>query len=384
MCGLVGMAGNIMPVHERMMKDLLFFDLIRGSDSTGIAAVAYNTDYVTCYKAAVDGLTFLDLKKTSAIFYGKSRVFIGHNRAATKGRVTTANAHPFQHGHITGAHNGTLQRYHALPKANDFEVDSEALIYAMSILPLKEALEKIKGAYALTWWNGKDNTLNLLRNEERPLHLTYTTKGDVVMWASEAWMLTAAAAHNKVDIKEIVSLPVDTLFTYTLPEKTEGQLEPSKEGLHPPKPPLLQYTPRPYDLDKPVSFKIKYIGAGATVYGEAEGDAMVTVKMKCPDAHTASSWMKAGKGKVITASKLYAFSTSPYGKDDVLHVLPEDCHIEEETQGRKPHKRHIYKECAWCGDYITWRDKKVVVLDGSNAVCGHCAESTDVKQYMRG
>src|SRR3546814_12623264 len=37
-----------------------------------------------------------------------SKAFIGHNRAATLGKVNGLNAHPFRYDNIMGAHNGTL------------------------------------------------------------------------------------------------------------------------------------------------------------------------------------------------------------------------------------------------------------------------------------
>ena len=39
MCGLVGMAGDILQKHEEMFKEMLIYDSIRGFHSTGVAFI---------------------------------------------------------------------------------------------------------------------------------------------------------------------------------------------------------------------------------------------------------------------------------------------------------------------------------------------------------
>ena len=42
MCGIVSVFGSVAIAHEKMFKDMLVFDQVRGHHSTGVAAVAKN------------------------------------------------------------------------------------------------------------------------------------------------------------------------------------------------------------------------------------------------------------------------------------------------------------------------------------------------------
>src|SRR3546814_15559864 len=108
---------------------MLQVDVIRGMDSTGVAAVRKK-------HIAVVKDTLLPQYLMSTKQYDKhidnldNFCLIGHNRFATKGKVDATNAHPFKHGHITLAHNGTLRSMWDLPDHANFQTDSEAITYA--------------------------------------------------------------------------------------------------------------------------------------------------------------------------------------------------------------------------------------------------------------
>ncbi|MSE24831.1 hypothetical protein GKC32_10305, partial [Lactobacillus curvatus] len=72
-------------------------------------------------------------------------VLMGHNRWATKGKINERNAHPFEHDHIIGAHNGTLRNQHLLPNHLDFEVDSDNIFHAMSTIGVDATIAKTSG-----------------------------------------------------------------------------------------------------------------------------------------------------------------------------------------------------------------------------------------------
>lgn len=204
MCGLVGVAGLLGLKDEATIKRLLLFDYLRGADATGLASIRDNGE-IKIAKLATDPITFFDFPAFKQTLNGhQSRVFIGHNRAATRGEKTHFNAHPFHYGNIVGAHNGTLdqQSWNRLEDklGESFNVDSQALICAIDRLGIKEAIglctngkDYQTGAWSLVWYNQVEGSLNFLRNEHRPMWYSYAEDFKELYWASEWWMIEAAA-----------------------------------------------------------------------------------------------------------------------------------------------------------------------------------------------
>lgn len=208
MCGLVGIAGDLAHRHELFMKRLLLLDFFRGTDSTGLAAIRADKSTALA-KAAVNPITFFDMKSFDKALDGwKSTAFIGHNRAATLGKVNDANAHPYQFGNITGAHNGTLDKATwqrlELEAGVDTDTDSAAVFACIdaigidgTIALMENGRSHMTGAWALTWYDKANNTINFLRNEHRPLWFGFNKKLDELYWASEWPMLNAAGQMTK-------------------------------------------------------------------------------------------------------------------------------------------------------------------------------------------
>lgn len=231
MCGLVGIASpNLNNYDVKMFNDMLLWDVVRGKHSTGVCAVdKYGTAAV--YKRALASPDFIQLKAYEQLSSNASQLLMGHNRYATCGAKDDNNAHPFQHGHITLVHNGTLTvRTVHQDKTKTFGTDSESICYALFENDnWIDTLERIEGAYALIWHDSRDNTLHFARNNERTLYLGWA--GTDLVWSSLRSILTLAGEHHKTKMKDIELLPVGKHVTLDLDDYknyTEEDFTPKK------------------------------------------------------------------------------------------------------------------------------------------------------------
>lgn len=213
MCGIVGII-NKRPTRGfnqkdlDLMKTLLLLDTMRGWDSTGIFAVDSEGD-IEIFKDAITGGEMV--KSTEFTEAGRNMVrrgfaMIGHNRAATRGVVNDKNAHPFWYDNtVVMVHNGTFIGDHK--KHADVEVDSEALCHLLGShepSDVENVFNKIHAAYACVWYDNRDCSINLIRNDQRPLH--FYDAGHAWYISSEKSILSFAMArndikHNHEDIK---------------------------------------------------------------------------------------------------------------------------------------------------------------------------------------
>lgn len=261
MCGLVGMASALKYSDEKTFKTLLLLDYFRGQDSTGFAAIRKD-GAVETLKVADDPIILFNHGDFDQTLLGTlDAIWIGHNRAATIGVTNRANAHPFTAGHITGAHNGTLEKSSfqdiasRLPET--YGTDSETIFAHIAKYGIDETVSRLRGAWALIWYDSNDKTLNMLKNDQRPLYTCEIRRdgGTALLWASEYQMISAAL--KMADVKDelirdqegycFFPLPDDTLHTWALEDLKQGlvvaEVRPLK-GLPPfPKPPAVVTTP---------------------------------------------------------------------------------------------------------------------------------------------
>jgi len=209
------------------LRAAIIADTIRGADGTGLAFVPWDDlgapDYL---KQAVPGPTFLENRRVGSILTNvdKYAVLMGHNRAATKGGVSTKSSHPFAHKHITLCHNGTLTATSGLDLS--FDVDSEAICHAFAEKGAGEVIETLKGAYALQWYDAKEKTYNIARNEDRPLAFAFTPKGEFAFVASEAWMIRELAYKYDITLSKdgVWSLNPGHIITFAVDDPKKKDL----------------------------------------------------------------------------------------------------------------------------------------------------------------
>jgi len=215
LCGIVGIAGSILPAQKHVFTDLLIADAVRGKDSTGVAFC--DGGRVSIHKKFGNPHELMAYRDWSSHLAKINSVLLGHNRWATQGAVNNINAHPFQFNNIVGVHNGTLKNQHLLPDSRLFEVDSENIYHSIDKIGLKETCGKLHGAYALVFYDSKEGSINFVRNKERPLSYCFSEDGKSLFWASESQMLKWALVRNGIKHKKIVNVDVHTHYRFIIP-----------------------------------------------------------------------------------------------------------------------------------------------------------------------
>jgi hypothetical protein len=186
------------------------------------------------YKKAVPGYDFVELPVVDRILtgYEHHKFIIGHNRAATRGSVTAQNAHPFEHGHITGVHNGTLASYKTLVQGQDpfYAVDSEYIFRGMEQRGAEALIPLINGAYNLLWYDSSTDTVHMIRNDERPYYFAKIKDKDLIFGASEMAMLQWILNRNGLQIEDVI-VP-DAMTEYVFDMSDDGDMNAPTEIKH--------------------------------------------------------------------------------------------------------------------------------------------------------
>lgn len=184
---------------------MLELDTVRGPHSTGVMFLpCYEKNEHEVLKKLGTPWEMFQYNQWKPLFNAANNILMGHNRWATTGAINSINAHPFEVGNLVGAHNGTLANQALLDDHLKFNVDSENIYHHMNKNGVSDTVSKLDGAYALSWFNKEEGTINFIRNKERTLFWTRTDDGLTLFWASEQWMLVAALHHANVkhgDIK---------------------------------------------------------------------------------------------------------------------------------------------------------------------------------------
>jgi len=213
MCGIVAYLSQetaFNKKYEDMIRDMIIVDTVRGYDSTGIMYEDPKSTFTL--KKAMPGYDFVQLRQVRKALasYNKGRYFVGHNRAATVGTVDADTAHPFMFDNVTGVHNGTLQgTYRQLVKEHH-AVDSEYIFAGLDQTEnSKDVIKKLQGSFMLLWYDARDDSIHMVRNDQRPFALAQVKGKNTIFGCSEAGMLEWLAARHGIEI-----MPVQEISPY--------------------------------------------------------------------------------------------------------------------------------------------------------------------------
>src|SRR2546422_176733 len=239
MCGIIGYLGerSAAPIIMESLKRLEY----RGYDSAGVAIFNEADGQTSVVKSAAKVDTLVE-RLTEEMPVG--RLGIGHTRWATHGRPTVINAHPHTdcHKQIMVIHNGIIENFAELrkdlqTKGHVFisETDTEVVPHLIEefdkgnlVAAVREALAKLRGAYAMVIFSQRDPDLLIGARLNAPLVvgigdkewfvasditavIPYTKK---VLLLGEGKMVAAgtsyyAALLGKYIIEDLARIPVE-------------------------------------------------------------------------------------------------------------------------------------------------------------------------------
>ena len=182
MCGIVGILGR-QPVADLLVDSLKRLEY-RGYDSAGVATL----EGAHIERRRAEGkLKNLEARLKASPLLG--RVGIGHTRWATHGKPTENNAHPHASGKVAVVHNGIIENFRELRTelekqgaTFDSETDTEVVAHlvnsylAKGFKPqdaVKEALPKLRGAFALAFVFEGEDDLMIGARKGSPLAIGY-------------------------------------------------------------------------------------------------------------------------------------------------------------------------------------------------------------------
>ena len=369
MCGLVGIAGEMFTRDEQVMRSLFLFDYFRGTDSTGLAVLRNNGKDHHVVKMASHPIDLFDSKTfTTALNGNTSQVFLGHNRAATLGKVNGLNAHPFHFGKIIGAHNGTLDKesWARLEEASGVktDVDSAAIFACIDKIGLKKTIDLMEegktareGAWALTFIDMEKGTMNFIRNKHRPLWYAWSDDFRRILWASEFPMIDAATAMCKTDYDLYMNDAEETFFEFAEDTHYEVDLaelrKPSKKA--------------------PMKMKVKKMPGRAPV--EPVQDEFYGYGSGCGYMGNGAPWKdQSSTTQSRGGSNTSSTSSSKEETPSVIDIVGSEKYPYGNYFDKTDFDSIAGRGCGWCGADLVYGERGCTILERADVIlCPKCS-----------
>ena len=402
MCGIAGVfSHNYGKIESTIFAELMHLSVLRGEDSTGIAAiqkeVGGDNPYSTVVlKDAVPSPVFMyldqDVQETIYEKLGLKAGLFGHCRFATKGTISAKNAHPFRFSKITGVHNGTISKF--FKGSRQFETDSEAVFKLINDEGIDKTIAEIDGstsAYSLGWFDVTDQRMYFIRNGDRPLWFSYFYGEQSLMFASEGWMLDVVGKRHSVHRN-----------THDLLKYKEGEKKLKAFTLHPNT--LFSFPvnePKKYELRTITLPKPKTFSALGMEYWRQKNNNVVkeeynpltnTFTYHKEDIDPNHEEPKSKNQTKREARKAEKLAKRKGKKSNIIEPSGKDCVM---VQGHKGF-RYPFSEiqtlcsdgCAFCRKEIICEDpedaKKIEWYDSEEPICEACQSLQHIKEFITG
>lgn len=405
MCGIVGIAsGYLNDMEKSMFGELLLLSSWRGSDSTGVVTLKRNWDQqnrkdlfsTRLRKKAIDPWTFLGTEDFKQVMEGGSTVFaLGHTRSPTQGAVTDENAHPFSFGNVIGVHNGTI--HGKFPHRDEFETDSESLYKLINEVGIEEALREVEknptAAYALVFYDRKAKTLNLIRNDKRPLYLVWKDQENTLFWASEIGMIDFVLNRRGVQRSKRSGftpflIPPGELITFEITPRYNWVENYKRRKLDLKAIPLKKEDAAEVEVGEqcavtfPPKVNVPIKTAHALVIeevgGQKKSDAPFHQRTPTPHQVLPRSWSDSGKskdGNGIEKKKKEKLETSEIGGETFYEVYNGDLATKSIIL------KKLHEGCAYCqktSSWIEYQNHEVNFISHNQYLCEECATDPTV------
>ncbi len=233
----------------------------------------------------------------------------------------------------------------------------EQLGIGATVKMMTEGRDSHDGAWALTWYDKKDGTINFLRNKHRPLFYAYTKDFDRLFWASE-WRMIDAAVHMSGGGYELyVDKDGHRFFPFPDDLHYKFEVDAFKKGDAPPKPKVRELKGK-------------------------EPPALVSTIGNDPFGRTPMGFGHPGAnrgnmGNTVTQT-LRSTTTSPSkDKKDVqlLHLEGNDKDPFAGFISRDRFEDITKRGCGFCQAPVNYEDVGLTVMDRDDQVL--CAECSD-------
>lgn len=418
MCGLVGMAGDLTSGWKDVFTELLIVDSVRGMHGTGVAAIRRYENRVNLVKMPVPSQALIMTNEYNSAIKDPIKVLIGHNRYATIGKKNVENSHPFQFSDVVGAHNGTLYSgsRKRLDPAEYYGTDSEAIYANLNDEGIRKTVDELDGAWALTWYDATNNTINFLRNDKRPLFYGYSDDRCTLFWASELEMLKFVLSRNKrmPDDDHFHDVTPYTHLSWKVPNTANDKFVPpeQEEMKAPPPPPSKNSDSKSYGTWREMENGIwQNVGGGSGGSYPWEDDLDPNAEAYKPNITTkhlpAPPPVNTKKGEIVnfptggTSKSAQTASKGTTKVKDYTHVsYSKDQRLSEIKRFRQPYhgsegqilnkpkfEELISHGCIYCNNNaISWGEfiKPIRDDDGRSVfLCSDCYEDDGIAELCR-